>query len=189
METARGFNKKNGTTRVAEFDGFLSVNDRVNILIADTITTLPAPIVQGPAGLLRNTARKKSPGAVLGGCVPQQHENINIRQRIVIYVVKLAVVRLVGLVIESGIGFNKPNTRRHCSGKHGDALQIVAHDGKHIARSDEVEERRVFHTVRFRKDILKKTSVGALGLTALSGTFGDNFLGILQDAIEVRKRH
>src|SRR6266487_2360732 len=103
METARGFNKKNGAARVAELDGFLSVNDRVNILIADAITTLPAPIVQGPAGLLRNTARKKRPGAMLGGCVPQQHENINKRQRIVIHVVKLAVMRLVWLIIEGGI--------------------------------------------------------------------------------------
>src|SRR6266700_6226071 len=109
METARRFNKKNGATRVAEFDGLLSVNDRVNILIADAISTLPAPIVQGPAGLLRNTARKKRPGAMLGGCVPQQHENINKRQRIVIHVVKLAVVRFIGSIVESGVGFNKAN--------------------------------------------------------------------------------
>src|SRR5437773_11816073 len=112
METARGFNKKNGTTRVAEFDGFLSVNDRVDILIADAISTLPAPIVQGPAGLLRNTARKKRPGAMLGGCVPQQHENIDKRQRIVIPVVKLAVGRRAWVVSEGGDGCHNANTRR-----------------------------------------------------------------------------
>jgi hypothetical protein len=34
---------------------------------------------------------------------------------------------------------------------------------EHIVRSDEVEEGRVFHQVRFRPNIVKKTSVVAFG--------------------------
>src|SRR5438094_7489092 len=53
METARGFNKKNGAARVAKLHSFLSVNDRVNIRVTNPIAALSAPIVQGPAGRLR----------------------------------------------------------------------------------------------------------------------------------------
>src|SRR5205823_2264743 len=175
METSRGFNKKNGAAWMAKFDRFFSISDRVNMLVAYAIAALSAPIVQGPASLLRSVAREKRPRTMLGGCIPQQHKNVNIRQGIIVDVIKLAVAGFVGLIVESGIRFNEPDSRWKRSGKRRDGLQVVADDGKHIARSGKVEERRVSLQVLRRPDILKIASISAFRRTPLSRTFGNNF--------------
>ncbi len=110
MKATGGFDKKNCAARIAEFDDFLPIHDRVNIFIAHAIAALSVPIVQGPAGLLRNTARQKCPRAVFDRRVPQEHEDVNVRQRVIVNVIKLAVVRFFGLIVENGIGFNEPNS-------------------------------------------------------------------------------
>ena len=179
METPRGFNKKNGAARMAKFDRFFSISDRVNIFVAYAIAALSAPIVQGPAGLFRNIAREKRPGTMLGSCVPQQHKNVNIRQGIIVNVIKLAVTRFIRLIVESGIRFNEPDSRWERSGKRRDGLQIVADDGKHIARSGKVEKRRISLQVLRRPNILKIASISAFRRTPLSRTFRNNFFRIL----------
>ena len=123
---------------------------------------------------------------MLDGRVAQQHQHINVRQRIIIKVVKLAVVRRVRLVVELRVRLHKADAGGQRGGQRRDGLQITPHDGENVRRGREVEERGIFHQIRRRPHVLEITPVGTFARLPHTRALGNDFFRVLQHAVEMR---
>ena len=118
--------------------------------------------------------------------VPQQHDHIQIRQRIRVDVIELAVLRPGRIGVENLAGFDEANPRRRRRRHDRDALQRVAHRRQDVARCGEVEKGRVTADILLGPNVLEETAILA---PDDAGALLDDLFRDVEDAIEMGEGH